>query len=84
MFKLLFHFYFYFFLQHFAASPLLPYPSHSLCSLLLVLLLQSTLLCRVLLHTLSDHLVVLGNVTKKPVQALFDGLVHLFAIAEDC
>lgn len=62
-------------------SPLLSYPPHSLRPLLLVLLLLGALLGRVLLHALSDGLVVFGDVAEEPLQALLDGLVDLFAVA---
>lgn len=62
------------------SSPLLPYPPYSLRPLLLVLFLLGTLLSRVLLHALSDGLVVFGNVVEEPAQALLDGLVNLLAI----
>lgn len=67
---------------HPAASPLLPYLPHPLCPGLLVLLLEGALLRRVLLHALRDGLVVFGDVVEQPLQALLDGLVHLFAIAQ--
>lgn len=67
----------------FISSPLLSYPPHSLRPLLLVLLLLGALLGRVLLHTLRDGLVVFGDVVEEPLQALLDGLVHLFAVAKD-
>lgn len=67
-----------------ASSPLLSYPPHPLCPLLLVLLLLSLLLGRVLLHALGNGLVVFGNVAEEPVQALLDGLVDLLAVAQHC
>lgn len=67
----------------YTASPLLPDLAHPLRPRLLVLLLQGALLRRVLLHALSDGLVVLGDVVEQPLQALLDGLVYLLAVAQD-
>lgn len=66
-----------------ASSPLLSDPPDPLGPLLLVLLLQSALLGGVLLHALGDGLVVFADVVEEPAQPLFDGLVHLFPVADD-
>lgn len=62
-------------------TPLLSDLPHSRRPLLLVLLLLGALLGGVPLHALGDGLVVLGDVVEQPLQALLDGLVHLFAAA---
>lgn len=64
--------------------PFLSDPFHSLCSLLLILLLLHALLGRVPLNALCDCLVVLGDVVQEPAQAVLDGLVDLLTVAQDC
>lgn len=63
------------------SSPLLSYLLHSFLPLLPVLVLLGVLLGRVLLHALSNGLVVFGNVVEEPLQAFLDGLVDLLAVA---